>query len=313
MEKELQQIVRKVVKKHFDASVRKMTRMKNGLCNEVYVVDLEDQEVVVRLNKDLNEMEGSEVYIPLFRSKGVKVPEILASDYSRRFVPYYYHIQNKLAGENISDVIATLSAKQLGALAGEIANIFKKLQPIPTNGRFGFVYGKAKGLKKTLTSSIRAEISTTIERGHKTGVLDDELERALKDVFKKNKPYFDAARSIFYYDDMSSKNVMVHKGKFNGLVDLDGVAYGDYLETVGRIKASWYGTRHGKIYTDAIMDALKLSKKKREMVVVYAIIHRISWMCENGIQFNQNTSGVVDWKQAKRDRKIAIALLEELS
>ncbi|PIR03591.1 MAG: hypothetical protein COV59_05375 [Candidatus Magasanikbacteria bacterium CG11_big_fil_rev_8_21_14_0_20_39_34] len=313
MEKEIKNYITKIIEKHFFCKPQKITRMKSGICNEVYSIKITDREVIIRLNKENDEMKGSEKYIPLFRSKGIKVPEILASDYSKKFVPYYYQIQSKLEGDDINRVIATLSSTQLRVLANEIANIFKKLLVIPTNGKFGFVYGSHKNLKKTLTLDIRKNLKTAIQWGNSTGILDSDMVTKILGIFEGNKKYFDTCASRFYYDDMSSKNILVYKGKFNGLVDLDGVAYGDYLETVGRIMASWYGTKYGKIYTDAVMEKLKLSQKKRKIVLVYAILNRFFWMCENGIQFNQNTKGVINKKKAKQDRRIVLNLIGELA
>lgn len=306
------EIINKIIRKHFSELPKDVKRAKIGLCNEVYFVKLKNKTVVVRLNKDNDEMKGSEKYIPLFRSKGIKVPHILVSDYSKKFVPYYYQVQSKLEGDDINRVISILTAKQLKAIAKEIAKIFKKLLPIPTNGKYGFVYAKEKKLKPSLTTDILSSINTSIKRGTASGVLDKDLVKTLKEVFKNYKPYFDKAPSKFYYDDMSSKNVMIYKGKFNGLVDLDGVCYGDCLETVGRIMASWHGTTYGTVYSNALMHALKLNKKQREIVTVYAFLNRVSWMCENGVQFNANTKGVVDWGQARKDKKIVDNILKEI-
>src|SRR3989338_5362815 len=118
--------ITKIIQKHFKTRPKSLVRMKSGICNEVYLVKTNDREVVVRLNENNDEMKGSEKYIPLFRSKGIKVPEIIASDYSKKFIPYYYQIQSKVEGKDINTVIAKLSASQLHALAKEIANIFKK-------------------------------------------------------------------------------------------------------------------------------------------------------------------------------------------
>jgi hypothetical protein len=73
---------------------------------------------------------------------------------------------------------------------------------------------------------------------------------------------------------------------------LDGLTQGDPLETVGRIKLSWYGTHRGEVYTNAIMDELSLDAKDRKLVFVCALLNKISWTCENGIQFNQNTNPI---------------------
>ena len=144
MDKQLEHYIDQIIEKHFGIKPKKILRMKNGICNEVFLLGLDKKEVIIRLNDDEDEMRGSEIYIPLFKSKGIKVPDIITSDYSKKFVPYYYQIQSKIEGEDINKVIHKLSKKQLYSIATEIANIFKKLLPIPTNGKFGFLYGEEK-------------------------------------------------------------------------------------------------------------------------------------------------------------------------
>ncbi len=114
-----------------------------------------------------------------------------------------------------------------------------------------------------------------------------------------------------YYGDICSKNVMIKNGAFNGLVDLDGLTQGDPLEAIGRIKFSWFGTRHGEAYTLAVMDELELDDEQRTKVILYALINAISWACENGIQFNQNTKTVVDKEKERKDKIIIKALIDE--
>jgi hypothetical protein len=60
------------------------------------------------------------------------------------------------------------------------------------------------------------------------------------------------------------------------------------------------------------MDELGLNLEQRELVLMYALLNKISWTCENGIQFNQNTSTEVDWKRAIRDKKVIKELAKEL-
>ena len=95
---------------------------------------------------------------------------------------------------------------------------------------------------------------------------------------------------LFYYKDINSKNVIINNGGFAGLIDLDNVAYGHPLDAVGTIQTSWYGTHYGDLYAKTIMDLLGLSEKQREAVNVYALINKIRWLSEKGIQYNKNTS-----------------------
>ena len=104
---------------------------------------------------------------------------------------------------------------------------------------------------------------------------------------------------------------MIYNGTFSGLVDLDCLAQGDYLEAIGRIKASWFGTSYGEVYSNAVMDKLNLDKDQRKRVTVYALFNRLFWACENGIQMNQNTKPVVNVEADKENKIVIKALMAE--
>jgi hypothetical protein len=301
-----------VAQKEFGLEPMRITRMTIGSENEVYLVVLKNRDVVVRLNTTDEAFRGSEKYIPLYRSKGVNVPEILALDYSKRLIPYCYQVLSKIEGRDLGAVIADLSTVQIKAIAIEIAAIYQKLQNIPTNGRFGYVYADAINLASSWTENMQKMAYIIKDRGTKSGVVDEHLMRMLEAVIVEHAAYFDSIPSKFYFDDMSAKNVMISDGVFQGLVDVDGAMYGDYLEGVGRIKASWYGTTNGDFYADAVMDALSLDASSRKMVTMYAFLNRLYWLCEAGIKFNDNTSINIDWAAVERDQKIVRSIYSEL-
>lgn len=312
MEKQHESVIQKILSKEFNQTSVSITRAEIGICNEVYLVELRNQSMVVRLNEKDGHLRGSDRYIPLFRSKGISVPEILARDYSKSHVPYCYQVQSRILGYDIRRVMASLTDTQRQKIAIEIANIVEALRDIPTDGRFGWVGANGKGRYASWTEEIAHGIERDTERGRQTGVLDDSLHAKYERVATDYSTYFDSVKSEFYFDDMNSKNVMIHKGVFTGLVDLDGVTFGDPLELVGRIKASWYGTSYGAHYTDAVMDALNLDAHQRAIVTVYCLINRINWLCETGIQFNANTTTQVDWKKVKQNKTLIGTLLDEL-
>lgn len=73
-----------------------------------------------------------------------------------------------------------------------------------------------------------------------------------------------------------------------------------------------FGTLYGELYTNAIMDALDLTLEQRALVTMYALLNKISWACENGIQFNQNTKAEVDQKKMQREIEVIKMLATEL-
>ncbi len=302
--------VNKILEKEFGESSKAIERMTTGLANEVYLAVLSSKKVIVRLNANPKQMMGSERHIPLLKSKGIKVPDILASDYSKSFVPFAYQIQTKIEGQDIGTVIGTLSDDELKKLGVEIAHIIDALKMIPTNGKFGWVGNDDTPLYNTWLEILQP--NKIIERNEQTGVVGQAYVDKYLTVLEKFKIYFEQVPSTFYYDDMSSKNVLISNGSFAGLVDLDTMAYGDPLEVIGRIEASWFGTRYGQFYTNAVEDALGLTSEQRKIVTAYAFINRVHWLSERGIKFNENTSEQIDWKLVEADRKIIDSILAKI-
>ncbi len=305
-------MINAIIAYHFNEVPQSITRITIGICNEVYCVVLSNTELIVRLSPTSKYLYGSHVHIPEFKSLGIKVPDILKEDYSQTLIPFCYQIQSKIAGQDLGVVIEALSASQLIALAGEIATIFKKVASVPVTSQFGVIWGGDNDVSDSWSERMKIWVQESIDRGRITGVMDDEIESIATHFYSDFESYFHSIKPTMYYGDICSKNVMICEGAFNGLVDLDGLTQGDPLEALGRIKLSWYGTSYGELYSNAIMSKLNLDKQQRRLIAMYALLNQISWMCENGIQFNQNTKPIVDWEKAKNDKVTLIELVKEL-
>jgi len=307
------EMIKTVIEFHFNQAPKFIRRITIGICNEVYDITLNDSEVIVRLSLVDKFLMGSHDHIPKFKALGIKVPDILFEDYRKKLIPLSYQIQNKIAGTDLGNVIAFLTDEQLRALAHEIALIFQKVKTIPASNQFGVIWGGGDNeVSNTWVERMKIWVEESIERGKKTGVMDSALSLLAENLYIKYQSYFRSVKPVTYYGDISSKNVMINNGIFNGLVDLDGLTQGDPLEAIGRIKISWYGTHHGEVYTNAVMDELRLNEKEKKRVTMYALLNQISWTCENGVQFNQNTKPIVDKKKEQLDKKIIKAITAEL-
>ncbi len=295
-----EEMIQSMISSQFKETPYHINRITIGICNEVYCVGLKEYEVIVRLSPDDRFLMGSHDHIPQFKALGIQVPDILAEDYSKKLIPFSYQVLSKIEGQDLGQVIGTLSDKQLKDLAQEIADIFNKVKTIPTSDQFGVIWGGGDNeLSDSWTERMQIWIEDSKERG-----LDDETINIADNLYGRYQPYFSDIKPIMYYGDISYKNVMIHHGTFNGLVDLDGLTQGDPLEALGRIELAWYATRHGKIYSTAIMDELQLNKEQRKLVTMYALLNQISMSCENDIQFNQNTKLLDEEKKQKEKRTI---------
>ncbi len=307
------QMIQQIMKVQFGQEPRFINRIAIGICNEVYQVGLEKKEVIARLSAQDRFLMGSHDHIPKFKTLKIRVPDILAEDYRKILIPLSYQILSKIEGQDLGQVIEMLSAKQLRALAKEIANIFNKVKTIAASDKFGVIWGGGDNeISDTWTERMEIWIEESKQRGLSTGVMDDGMKRIAESLYERYQSYLATVRPTTYYGDICSKNVMIHCGAFNGLVDLDGLTQGDPLEAIGRIKLSWYGTSYGEIYSTAVMDELELNQEQRELAAMYALLNQISWACENGIQFNQNTRAEVDKEKERRDKGVINTLATEL-
>lgn len=308
----LESVVRKIMLQHF-SDVGSIERLRTGICNEVFAAKSVHAEYVVRLNKHVTEMRGSSLFLPKLAALGITVPHIIAAEYDVSKMGFGYQILERLPGTDLGNVIETLSNEELAAIANSVAEIFRKLGALPTDGTYGLVMDEQGGKFSSWKEWVDDDLETAEARAKETGFAEQiaHLMEPVRSILRRYDAYFSAVPSVTYYGDIAGKNVLVHEGKFSGLVDLDALAYGDWLEAVGRIRASWYGTEYGETYTNAIMDALNLTDEQRMMVRVYSLHHRYVWMCENGMKFNENTTGVIDQEKAKTDTEIIARLSEE--
>lgn len=306
-----EEMINVVARKHFGEKPKSVVRITTGICNEVYNTKLSNREIIARLSPVDRFLKGSHYHIPILKKLGISVPDILAEDYSKKDIPYAYQFLSKLDGVDIGMIIEKLSDEQLKAIAKEISKIIDKVRTIPSNGKFGDIYGDYFELSDSWVEKIRNTVRVAIQRNEKSKVLDEKLLQFLNELIENNLTYLNQVESVSYLDDICSKNVMIDNGKFSGLVDLDCLAQGDPLEAIGRMKASWAGTHYGEVYTNAVMDNQSLDTQQRKIVLFYALLNRIAWSCENGVNFNQNTSSIVDKEKVLGHSRAIDELLKE--
>lgn len=289
-----------------------ITRKAIGICNEVFELTLKTNSYILRINKEKNILYGTHTFLPLFQKLHITTPRILAEDYSKTRFTFCYQILTKIEGEDLGLIINTLRPIQLKQIALEVSKIFDKFNTLPTKNDFGAITGLHEESYTTLFEVLQHQRKIILERNSQTKVIDEETIDILEILLEQYKSYFLQVAPKLYYDDICSKNVMIHNGKFTGLVDLDFLRKGDYLEAIGSITASWFGEASGEIYVNEIIRLQNLDAFQRKVVKVYAILTLIYWTSEAGICFNNNTSGSINWSDVKHKKKKIMGLFNKI-
>ena len=304
--------IHEIAEIEFGARPQQITRKTIGLCNEVYEIAYESESYILRMSRVKEFLYGTHKFLPIFKKLEIKTPRILAEDYSKSEFDFCYQIQNKIDGQDLGLVINRLSHEELRGIAREISDIFDKFNSLPDATGFGGLTGLKEENFPSLVQVHENQRQNIAERNAKTGVIDQETMDLYSVLLQECESYFDQFKSKLFYDDICSKNVMIHQGKFNGLVDLDFLSKGDYLTAIGSMIASWYDQEAGDIYIDEIARLQKLNAFQQKMTRIYAIFHLISWTSEEGIKFNSNSTGDVNWANVKRKKEMIMSLYDSI-
>ena len=84
-----------------------------------------------------------------------------------------------------------------------------------------------------------------------------------------------------------------------GIVDIDGICYGDPLLAVGLTNASLLAMKMDTAYVDHWLDELHATPAQRKAVMLYTLIFCIDFMGEQGMKFDNNTTITVNQETVK--------------
>src|ERR1700722_6031071 len=186
-----EEMIQLVMTSRFNQRTKYIYRIAIGICNEVYRVGLEKEEVIARLSPYDRFLMGSHDHIPKFKALGIRVPDILAEDYSKNLIPFSYQILSKIEGEDLGQVIEKLSDRQLQDLSKEIATIFEKVSAVPSSDKFGVIWGGGDDeISDTWTERMEIWVEESKQRGLSTGVMDDEMVGIAENLYERYQAYF---------------------------------------------------------------------------------------------------------------------------
>ena len=302
----------KIGEVEFGRAPVQIIRKTIGICNEVYEMVYESDSYILRMNQVKEFLYGTHKFLPLFRKMRIKTPSIIAEDYSKTTFPFCYQIQSKIEGDDLGVVIDKLSHEELRGIAREVSGIFDKFNALPATEGFGGLTGLKEDNYASFWEVQENHRKNVLERNAIATVLDKETMELYDDLLADCKSYFEQVDSKLFYDDMNAKNVMIHLGKFNGLVDLDFLSKGDYLSALGSMITCWHGEEFGEIYINEIIKLQKLDSFQRKMTKVYAIFHMIGWTSEAAVRFNGNTTAGINWSNVERNRKKVKAIYDSI-
>ena len=192
---------------------------------------LDQGAAVIRLNTDPAAFVGTETTLAALRALELPVPSVRASGTS----PMPYVILDWLPGRDLGAVAHHLHERQLGGIAAGIAEVQRRTSTLHWVGGFGTAPAGAAAPQRTWREVLGGLLAPALSADDELRTLADKIDRGLD----RRDAELAAVVPVAFLDDLSTRNVLVRRGRLVGLVDLDAVLYGDPRLHLGLVTAAF--------------------------------------------------------------------------
>jgi hypothetical protein len=206
----------------------KARRFETGMRHYVFEVEFATRRpVVVRIGTESAEMEmaGTVHLSQLLRPRGVPLPEMLASSIDAG-LPWV--VLERLPGIDLGAVIRKLSSEQLDRIASRVADAQAITAQTGSVGRYGYALRPEQAPHAAWSKVLEANLARSQKRIASAGVFDASWVDVVRTALADHRDQIDRIEPIPFLHDTTTKNVIVAPdGNFSGIVDVDGLCFGD--------------------------------------------------------------------------------------
>jgi len=235
-------------------------QMSGGGTHFVYLVQgTNNTKCVLRVASPerRNALVGSIYWKQVVRELGVQTPEILHFDLSMTRHVYPYVFQSYLEGRELNKVFSFLNTQQLSDVAMGVAKSQLSISSISPIAGYGAVFSHLDtGFWRNWHDAVDFFSSYNREALLKALPESCQIIESIKRGRDKLQDYLSGVRQIPYFDDVTLKNVLVYKGRFGGIIDLDTIGFGDPLWPIANTKRQLIENGASFKYTDLLAQAL---------------------------------------------------------
>jgi aminoglycoside phosphotransferase (APT) family kinase protein len=273
-------------------------RFPTGLANWVYdVVTTDGEPLVVRLTRPAlqDSFAGALTWYEPLMARGVPLPALRYSELNETIHGFPVMILDRLPGVDLGEAYPTLTSPQKRAIADRIIAIQEAVAAMPLGTGFG--YAKAPNdpsLHQDWESVLRFHLSRSRQRIVQAGVVPHEAVGQVEALLADHHTYLETVKPTCFLDDTTTKNVLVHQGEPTGIVDVDGVAYGDPLYVLALTRMALLSAGYDTEYTDYWAMQLNLSEERLRALHLYTAIFCADFLSEVGQRFNKDAPEPVD-------------------
>jgi aminoglycoside phosphotransferase (APT) family kinase protein len=306
-----------VAREALRAPVDDIKRFGVGAGHFVYDVRLADgRRVVVRISRrdDLDAARGAVYWSRMLRPKGVPLPELVHADLSMSQLPFPFIVLARLAGDDLGVVYERLSRRELRALAERLAATQSIVTGLPTGRGFGYATSyEAAFAHASWAGVVAASFARSRQRLRAAGVVAECVVDAAEAAAERFAGYFARVKPTPFLHDITTKNVIVDRGRLSGIVDVDDLCFGDPLLLIALIRMALLARGHDETYVEEWLDILRPNAEQSAALDLYTLQCCVDFMSELGQRFNRERPAPVDPTYLARLHRLRDHLLDRLA
>lgn len=266
-------------------------RLTTGDQYFVFAVKTTHSEYVIRMTDEKQKGKfSSAVYweeklLPL----GIPLAKFIHSDLDGKYSTFPALLMNRLPGDDLCNVYASLNEADKKNLANEIVHIQAAMHALPEGKGYGITesYEKIPD-NKTWFDFLFNRLKLFRDIINEAAIFDVNNVEKVMTLMKKFQNEFIAISAQPFLWDASERNVIVYKGKISGIVDVDDICFGDPLFVVGLTSTALENEGFDTLYSDYWAEALLLDKASKIRLAFYRLFFTIVFMRKHSMTTANN-------------------------
>jgi Ser/Thr protein kinase RdoA (MazF antagonist) len=284
--------------RHSGRPADRVTRLATGSANYVFLVEQDGARFILRAAAPENRevLRGSVYWLDRLAPLQLPIPRLVASGLGED-IPYV--VLNYLEGRDLGAVYGTLTAEQKRGIANDLWAAQRRVSALTADG-FGYLASLEEPHKKrSWKDVVAAHLSRSRSWIRECGIFGEGWVDRLEERLSEFDADFAAVQPKAFFDDATTKNVLVHEGRFSGLVDLDWLCFGDRLYTVALTRMSLLESGGDQDYIEFLAAEEGLAGRRR-LLSFYTLAFCVDFMGGLGMRFNRPEKPVVTEAQTTR-------------
>lgn len=257
-------------------SVVQIKRCGTGIGNYVFIVSTADERLVLRCSQEKDAYKDTVYWLSRLSVCGIPVPAVLSEG---RYGDYSYLILSYIPGDDLGTVYDGLSECEKKQIAKEVAAIQRKAAGLAV----------AADPKWTWRRVLDELLCRAEERIQRKNYFDAGKIYLIRNLQQEIQEYLDQVQPVPYLDDISTKNLLIDRGKLSGIIDIDWMGLGDALTFAALTRVSLLNQGSDTRYIDYLLNEMRPTPMEYRAFVFYCLIFCVDFMGERGMQFLDKT------------------------